>query len=317
MAASSTETRPAHVGVKGSPSGISAPRIGRLPAGWAFVLPAVIVLLALNVFPLIYSILLSFTHVNTSTGLSFGHATLINWKILWHDQDFWGSLKFTVIFTAIAVPLEYIFGFCLALLLRRQIRGGGFFRVLFIIPMLLAPVTIGFMWRMMYDESNGPIDAILRGLGLGSPGWLSDNDLAVVSVVIMDVWEWTPLLFILVLAGMQNIGQEVFDAARIDGANTLQVVLQIIFPIVAPISVMAIFLRMIDCFQVFGQIFLLTGGGPGTSTTSTTLFAFFQGFQTFDLSYGATISLALLVLVIVVSLLFLMIARRVTRRVET
>ncbi|HEX3811665.1 MAG TPA: sugar ABC transporter permease [Mycobacteriales bacterium] len=303
--------------IRAERTGIPVPRRGRAPNGWAFVLPAVLVLLALNIFPLIYSILLSFTHVNTSTGLSFGHVTFINWKILWHDQDFWGSVKFTVIFTVIAVPLEYLFGFCLALLLRQQIAGGGFFRVLFIVPMLLAPVTIGFMWRMMYDESNGPIDAILRGLHLGSPGWLSDNSLSVVSVVIMDIWEWTPLLFILLLAGMQGIGQEVFDAARIDGANAMQVVLRIIFPIVAPISVMAVFLRMIDCFQVFGQIFLLTGGGPGTATTSTTLFAFFQGFQTFDLSYGATISLALLVLVIVVSLLFLMIARRVTRRVET
>jgi multiple sugar transport system permease protein len=293
------------------------PRFGPAATGRAFVLPAVLVLLLLNTFPLIYSVALSFGKVSTDTGLSFQHFTLSNWKFLLHDGDFWSSLEFTAIFTVIAVPAEYIAGFALALLLRSRIAGGGFFRVLFSIPMMLAPVTIGFMWRMLYDQGNGPIDAVLSGLHLGSPGWLSDNHLSVVSVVIMDVWEWTPLLFLLMLAGLQGIPDEVLDAARIDGANGFQTVLRIIFPIVAPVSVMAIFLRMIDCFGVFGQIFLLTGGGPGTATTSTTLFAFFQGFQTFNLSYGATISLALLVLVIAVATGFLMLARRVTRRVET
>lgn len=285
--------------------------------GWTFVLPAVLVLLLLNTFPLIYSLFLSFGQVSTDTGLSFQGFTLNNWKILLQDGNFWSSLEFTLIFTVIAVPVEYVVAFGLALLLRRRIAGGGFFRVLFSIPMMLAPVTIGFMWRMLFDPGHGPIDAVLSGLGLGSPGWLSSTNLSVVSVIIMDVWEWTPLLFLLLLAGLQGIPDEVLDAARIDGANNRQTVLRIIFPIVAPVSVMAIFLRMIDCFGVFGQIFLLTGGGPGTATTSTTLFAFFQGFQTFNLSYGATISLALLVVVVLVATGFLMLARRVTRRVET
>lgn len=293
------------------------PRVGKVASGWAFVIPAVLVLLLLNTFPLVYSILLSFHHVNTDTGLTFGHATVGNWRVLLHDNNFWSALEFTAIFTVIAVPVEYVIGFCLALLLREHLRGGAFFRVLFSIPMMLAPVTIGFMWRMLYDPSNGPIDSVLRGLGLGSPGWLSGSHLAVVSVIIMDIWEWTPLLFLLLLAGLQGIQQEVFDAARIDGANGFQTVMRIVFPIVAPVSIMAIFLRMIDCFGVFGQIFLLTGGGPGTATTSSTLFAFFQGFQTFNLSYGATISLALLVFVIVVAAVFLLVARMVTRRVET
>jgi len=138
-----------------------------------------------------------------------------------------------------------------------------------------------------------------------------------VSVVIMDVWEWTPLMFLLLLAGLQAIPTEVIDAARVDGASALQVVVRIIIPMLAPVSVTAIFLRMIDSFQVFGQLFLLTGGGPGTATTSTTLFGFFQGFQSFDLGYGAAIALSLLVLVIVVSTLFLSLSRRMLQRVET
>ena len=171
---------------------------------------------------------------------------------------------FTVLFTVIATVVEYFIGLSLALLLREKIPGGAFFRVLFAIPMMLAPVAIGFMWRMLYDQSNGPINAVLRGLRLGSPPWLSDSHLAVVSVVIMDVWEWTPLVFLLLLAGLQAIPTEVIDAAKVDGAGGFQVIYRVIVPMLAPVTVTAIFLRMIDSFQVFGQIFLLTGGGPGT-----------------------------------------------------
>jgi multiple sugar transport system permease protein len=188
--------------------------------------------------------------------------------------------------------------------------------VLFAIPMMLAPVAIGFMWRMLYDQSNGPVDFMLSHLGLGSPGWLSSEHWAVASVVIMDVWEWTPLMFLLLLAGLQSIPDEVIQAARVDGANGMQVVLRVIVPMLLPVTVTAVFLRMIDSLQVFGQIFLLTGGGPGTATTSTTLFGFFQGFQSFDLGYGAAIALSLLVLVIVVSMLFLAGSRRILAKVE-
>ena len=285
-------------------------------AGWWFVLPTLLVLIALNTFPLIYSVLLSFSRVDTSTGLQVGEFTLANWSSLIQADQFWGSLWFTIVFTVLAVVIEYIIGLALALLLREPLFGGGFFRVLFAIPMMLAPVAIGFMWRMLYDQGNGPINAILSGLGLGSPGWLSDSHLAVLSVVIMDVWEWTPLLFLLLLAGLQSISAEVLEAARIDGASGFAVIMRVIIPMLAPVSVTAVFLRMIDSFQVFGQIFLLTGGGPGTSTTSTTLYAFFQGFQSFDLGYGSAIALTLLILVIIVSSIFLSVSRRALRRVE-
>jgi multiple sugar transport system permease protein len=285
-------------------------------AGWGFVLPTVVVLLLLNLFPLVYSVLLSFSRVDTSTGLEVGHITLGNWTALFHDGQFWGSVEFTVIFTVIAVIVEYVVGLSLALLMRERLAGGAFFWVLFAIPMMLAPVAIGFMWRMLYDQSNGPIDYMLSHLGLGSPGWLSSGHWAVASVVIMDVWEWTPLMFLLLLAGLQSIPDEVIQAARVDGANGMQVVLRVIVPMLLPVTVTAVFLRMIDSFQVFGQIFLLTGGGPGTATTSTTLFGFFQGFQSFDLGYGAAIALSLLVLVIVVSTVFLAGTRRMLQKVE-
>lgn len=284
-------------------------------SGWPFVLPAIFLLLALNIFPLIFSVVLSFSNVSTDNGLQLTTSTLDNWRQLLSDGSFWDSIRFTTFFVVVAVIAEYLLGFGLALLLWRHIPGGAFFRVLFCIPMMLAPVAIGFMWRMLYDQNYGPIDAILKGLHLPTVPWLSSNTEAVISVLIMDIWEWTPLMFLLLLAGLQALPEDALEAAQLDGASGFRVIWSIIFPIVAPISVMAIFLRMIDAFTIFGQIFLLTGGGPGTATTSTTLFAFFQGFQNFSVSYGSTISLALLVFVTVIALVYLAIARTLLRRV--
>ena len=295
------------------------PRIslGSRKNGWGFVAPAVLLLLLLNIFPLIFSVVLSFSNVSTDTGLTLTSATLDNWRTLLSDSSFWDSLRFTVFFVVVAVVIEYFIGFGLALLLWRQIPGGAFFRVLFSIPMMLAPVAIGFMFRMLYDQSYGPVDTVLGGLGLPNIPWLSQGHEAVAAVLIMDVWEWTPLLFLLLLAGLQALPEDALEAAQLDGASGLRIVTSIIFPILAPISVMAVFLRMVDAFTIFGQIFLLTGGGPGSSTTSTTLFAFFQGFQNFNVSYGATISLALLILVTVIALVYLGVARLLIREVET
>jgi multiple sugar transport system permease protein len=284
--------------------------------GWAFVGPAVAILLLLNTFPLVFTIALSFSNVSTDTGLRFQGFSTDNWRILLRDPSFWRSLEFTVLFTAVSVAVEYAIGFGLAMLLWRDLPGGSFFRVLFSIPMMLAPVAIGFTWRMLYDQSNGPIDAILRSLNLGAAPWLSSTHWVLPAVVIMDVWEWTPLLFLLVLAGLQGIPEDALEAAQLDGATGVQSMVHVIFPMIAPISVMAVFLRMIDSFGVFGQIFLLTGGGPGSASTSTTLFAFFQGFQDFNVSYGASIALALLVFALVVAALYLALTRRALRRVE-
>lgn len=279
------------------------------------MLPAVFLLLLLNIFPLIFSIVMSFSNVSTDNGLQLTARTLDNWSQLLTDAGFWASLEFTVIFVVVAVSLEFAIGFGLALLLWRHIPGGGFFRVLFSIPMMLAPVAIGFMFRMLYNEQYGPIDTILRGLHFHTVLWLSDTSTAIVSVIIMDIWEWTPLLFLLLLAGLQAMPEEALEAARLDGASGFRVIWSIVFPILAPISVMAVFLRMIDAFAIFGQIYLLTGGGPGSATTSTTLYDYYQGFQSFNLSYGSTISLALLIFVTVIALVYLGIGRTLLRRV--
>jgi multiple sugar transport system permease protein len=293
--------------------------IGRLDSGftgWAFVLPTILVLLALTIFPLVFSLVLSFSNVSQDNGLTFTDRTLDNWRQLLHNGDFWQSLTFTTEFVVLGVILEFLIGFGLALLLWRRIRFGGFFRVLFSIPMMLAPVAIGFMWRMLYDQTNGPIDAILRGLHLGSVPWLAESGSAFLAVLIMDVWEWTPFMFLLLLAGLQSLSEEAIEAAQLDGASGIRIVWNIIFPMLAPIAVMAGFLRFTESFTIFGQIIQLTGGGPGTATTSTTLYAYFQGYQDFQVSSGATIALSLLIFVVVIATIYLGGMRRLLLRFE-
>jgi multiple sugar transport system permease protein len=285
-------------------------------AGWAFVSPTILVLLALTIFPLVFSLALSFSNVSQDNGLTFTDRTLDNWRNLIHNGDFWQSLIYTTEFVVLGVILEFLIGFGLALLLWRRIRFGGFFRVLFSIPMMLAPVAIGFMWRMLYDQINGPIDAILRGLHLSSVPWLAESGSAFLAVLIMDIWEWTPFMFLLLLAGLQSLSEEAIEAAQLDGATGVRIVWNIIFPMVAPIAVMAAFLRFTESFTIFGQIIQLTGGGPGTATTSTTLYAYFQGYQDFNVSSGATIALSLLIFVVVIATFYLAITRRLLLRFE-
>lgn len=290
--------------------------LGPGAAGWLFILPAVLLLLVLTIFPLVFSLALSFSNVSQDNGLSFDSATLDNWRQLLSDADYLASLKFTGIFVVVAVALELVIGMGLALLLWRRIRFGGFFRVLFSIPMMLAPVAIGFTWRMLFDETYGPIDSVLKGAHLGSVPWLSQGSVAVFAVVLMDVWEWTPFMLLLLLAGLQALSDEVLEAAQLDGASGPRIVWNMVLPMLAPIIVMAVFLRFTESFTIFGQIFLLTGGGPGTSTTSTGLYAFQQGYQDFNVSYGATIALSLLVVVTVIATIYLAATRRFLRGAE-
>ena len=190
-------------------------------------------------------------------------------------------------------------------------------RLIGLFSMQSTNVAVGFIFRMILNEQYGPLDSVLRSLHLPNVLWLSSTSTAPYSIVLMDVWQWTPLMFLLLLAGLQSVPGDAIEAARIDGASGLRVVWDIILPLLAPISVMAIFLRMILAFTIFGQIYLLTGGGPGTATTSTTLLAYFQGFQNFNLSYGSTISLALLLFVTFTGLLYLSVTRLLLRRVAT
>ncbi|MEE9192890.1 MAG: sugar ABC transporter permease, partial [Candidatus Aerophobetes bacterium] len=172
-------------------------------AGRAFLLPAVIILLALTIFPFLFSLLLTFGKVSFLGGLQIHFAGLKNWIRLFGDERFYNALSNTVLIAVIAVTIEYVLGLGLVLLLSTKVKGTTFFRVLFFLPMMLAPIAVGYMWRMMFNPTRGVIDHVLPLLGLPAVGWLTEPKIVLYSIILTDIWQWTPFMILILFAGLQ------------------------------------------------------------------------------------------------------------------
>lgn len=279
-------------------------------AGRAFLLPAVIILLILTIFPFLFSLFLSFGKVSFLGGLQIHLAGLKNWVRLFGDERFYNALSNTILIAVVAVAIEYVLGLGLALLLNRRVRGSTFFRVLFLLPMMLTPIAVGYMWRMMFNPTRGPIDHVLPLLGLPAVAWLTEPKIVLYSVILTDIWHWTPFMILILFAGLQSIPPALLEAARVDGASGWQLFREVIFPLLAPASIAAILLRTVEVLKIIDKIYILTGGGPGISSESMTLFGYSLGLRAFDLAYGATIAFSLFITVLAISIAFLLMTRR-------
>ena len=269
-------------------------------AKYYMVVPTLLYLLLIGIFPLIFSFGLSFLHWDVAAQRPLSFAGLANYAELVGDGRFWRTFLNTIIFVIGAVTLEVIFGFGLALLLNRDIRGQGAFRVLLLLPMMATPVAVGYIWRMLYHVTNGPINHLLQVLHLSAGKWLSSGKTALISVIMTDVWQWTPFVFIIVLAGLQSLPREPFEAAEVDGASRLQSFYYLTLPMIWPILVIVILLRMVEAIKIFDIIFVMTAGGPGISTETSTMYAKLVSLTQFRLGYGAAIAYVLLILSIIV-----------------
>jgi multiple sugar transport system permease protein len=279
-------------------------------AGRAFLTPSVLILLFLTIFPFLFSLYLTLGRVSLIGGLSIHFAGLRNWIRLFNDERFGNAMWNTAFIVIIAVTVQYILGLGLAMLLNGRIKGRGFLRVLFLLPMLLSPIAVGYMWRMMFGFLNGPINDILIRLGLAPIGWITNTKIAIYSIILTDIWQWTPFMFLILFAGLQTIPLELIEAAKVDGASSWQLFRRVIFPLLAPASIAAILLRMIEAFKIIDIIYILTGGGPGMRTESMTLFGYSKGLGAFDLAYGSTIAFSLFIMVLVISIILLLGMRR-------
>lgn len=281
---------------------------------WATLLPAVIILLVLTVWPIANLFRMAFSTIEfTREGASYLWTPSENWGRLLADDLFFVNMRTTVLFVAVSVVLEMVLGFLLALVVSGVRRGKGFVRTLMILPILVPPVAIGSMWKLVYNYDFGILNQTLGLLGLGPVGWLSNPDLALWSVVIVDVWHWTPLVFLILFAGIEGLPREVIEAARVDGASTTQIVRHIVLPLMAPAIAVAFVFRAVLAFKVFDQIFLLTSGGPGTATEVVSLRLYHVFFQQNQLGYGALLSLVIILAVVV----FLLTAGALARRLRT
>lgn len=279
-------------------------------AGRGFLAPTVILLLLLTIFPFLFALFLTFGKVSVLGPLSISFQGGKNWARLVQDERFWNSLLVTLKIAGLATVLQYALGLGLALLLNQKIPGRGFFRMVFLMPMMLAPIAVGYLWRMMFGPAYGPINGILARLGLPMQEWLTNSQTAIRAVIMTDVWQWTPFVLLILFAGLQAIPTELVEAAKVDGAKSWQLFFYIILPLLAPASIAAILLRLIEAFKIVDIIYILTTGGPGISTESLTLYAYSRGLRAFDLAYGSTLAFSLFLTVLVISLLFVRGVRR-------
>jgi len=273
--------------------------------------PAVVVLLALTVLPIANMAAMSFFNVGWSEGEAVWTAVgLQNYRDLAADNLFRAGLLNTLIFVVVAVTAQIVLGFFLALMVSRIRRGRTIYRAIFLLPILIPGIVIGAIWKLMYNFDFGIINQLTALLGFAAQDWLGQSSTALLSVIIVDIWHWTPFCFLLLLAGIESLPQDVYEAAKIDGASGWQELRLITLPMLWPTILVTAAFRVIVAFKVFDEVFLLTGGGPGTSTEVLS-FTIYQRFFTEDrVGYGSALAIAAIFLVSLLLVLSLAARRR-------
>ncbi len=270
-------------------------------AGWRalFVLPAILFTLAFAIFPTLFGVYIALTDWNlqSATGRTFNG--LANFWQLMGDAYFWNALGNMVFYTA-TVLVQYVIAFGLALLLNADIRGQKFFRVAFLLPFMLSPVAVGWMiGKSMLEFRFGPVTKLLRFLGWENPSLLTSPWLAKTTIAIMDAWMWIPFMMILLLAGLQAMSKEVQEAAKVDGATGWQGFWQVTFPLMLPVSITAIVLRIIFQLKLADIVITTTSGGPGGATDTVSSFIFREYKDRSNVGYGTMIAEVYLIIIIV------------------
>jgi multiple sugar transport system permease protein len=276
---------------------------------YATLLPAIVVLLLLTVYPVINLLMMSVSSIEFSHGEQrWTFVGLANVQRLASDWLFATTLRNTLIFVVVSVVVELVLGFALAVIVSGVPRAKGMIRTLMILPILVPPVAIGSMWKLMYNFDFGIFNQLLDAFGLQPVGWLSDGRFALGSVIAVDIWHWTPFMFLILFAGVEGLPRDVMEAARVDGASIWQTVAKVIIPIMRPALAIAFLFRSIFAFKVFDEIFLLTSGGPGTATDVVSLHLFKVFFEQNNLGYGALLSIVIILAIVA----FLLTARQST-----
>jgi len=261
------------------------------------ILPALAAVLAGSVYPFFYTLYASLHDYNLAySNASFRFTGLSNYLGLLTDGEFWHALQVSVIVTGVAVSVELALGMFLAWLLNHDILGRNVFRSMLLTPMTIAPVVVGLIWRWLYNADYGLINYLVETLGGNRQAWVVNPHLALGAVIVADVWEWTPFVMLIVLAGLQTVPVDVLEASILDGANSWQRSRFVVFPIIRNIVLIGATFRLLDAFRSADTIFSLTGGGPGRVTTIEPFNLYLLGFQDFRIGYAAAISIVLIAL---------------------
>lgn len=266
--------------------------------------PAVIFLLVVTALPTLYVLFASFSKWNLTKAASPSLTGFQNYAKLIADEYFYNSLGVTAVFTVVSLLLEMTFGILVALLLYRRFRGRAVLRSLILLPMMVTPAVVGLMWRIMLNSSFGIVNYIIGEFGGKGPQWLSTEGMAMVTIIMVDVWEWTPFVALSVLAALQTRSQDQVEGALIDGANTWQIFRYITYPHIQPILFIAGSFRLGALLRWFDTIYVMTAGGPGRATQNLPMYIYQTGFYYMNMGYSAAIAVILLALTILLTLFF-------------
>ncbi len=278
------------------------------PLPW--LLPLIAMLVVFTVFPLLYNIWLSF-HEYMPRKRAVVYVGGQNWAKLWEDARFWQSLGVTFLYFIIALGIELTLGMAIALLLDSDEPGFGFLRGLLTMTLVIPPAIVGMMYLLMEDPQFGIVSYFLKMVGAidASTPILSTPSLALAGVLVAEIWQWTPFMVLILLAGLRALPTEPYEAAMIDGASPLQTFVRLTLPMMSKVIAIAVLIRGIDLFRVFDYVFVMTSGGPGTATYTLSLYAWQQTFSFIKWGYGATLSLVTLAIILLVANLFIKIAK--------
>src|SRR5260221_5419882 len=268
-----------------------------------FVLPAIAVMMAVIIFPWLFTLFMSVHDWRIGQAKTF--VGLDNYLKLFGDERFHNSVWVTLIFTALSVVLPVILGVASALVFHRKFPLRGLLRGVFIMPMMATPVAVALVWTMMYHPQLGVLNYLLSLVGIPPQNWVYDQATVIPSLVVIEVWHWTPLVMLIVLGGLAALPIEPYDSARIDGASAWQMFRYITFPLVAPFIVVAMIIRTIDALKAFDTIFVITQGGPGTSSETINIFLYLQAFAFYKIGYASATVVVFFVLICLLSLALL------------
>jgi multiple sugar transport system permease protein len=259
----------------------------------------------MSVYPTIYSLWLAFHNYTLYRPDAASFSGFDNFTDLFGDQVFRRSIFVTLIFAAASVALEFVLGLFIAVLLDRKMVGVGVLRTLLIVPVLISPVGMGLTFRYILAPSYGLLNYFLGQMGLPTGDWIVSTTWALPVVILVDVWQWTPFIALVLLSGMQGVSEEVVEAAELDGLSEFQKLTKIVLPMIKPIILVVVLIRIIDAIRSFDLVYVLTHGGPGSSTELLSIFSYVRGFTSGDMGSAAAIAWVTVIIVNILVSFFL------------
>ncbi|MDR5699559.1 carbohydrate ABC transporter permease [Agromyces aerolatus] len=261
--------------------------------------PSVVVFAIVLLLPTLYIVNLMFRRESLTRPGNNGYIGFDNFIKLAGDERFWGAVGHSAVFSGVSLAVSIPVGILIALLINRKLRGHGLLRIILIVPMVLAPLVVGAIFRFMFD-SNGFVSWTLGLIGIDAPAFLSIPGVSLVTVAFVDAWQWTPFVAIVVAAAMETVPQHVMEAARLDGANAWQELWHFVLPQIRPLLVLVALIRFMDSFREFDKLFIMTNGGPGTSSETLPIYLWRQAFQYLDMGYAAAVGFVVLIIISII-----------------